>query len=86
MERLGQRIGVIGLVDCDDDDQWLVTAKTEASKLKKNDGLHMLIAMVGGDLDKVKWQCLLTTTFRCDSSVDKCCFIRVEQARFRPNY
>ena len=52
MERLGQRIGVIGLVDCDDDDQWLVTAKTEASKLKKNDGLHMLIAMVGGDLDK----------------------------------
>merc|ERR1712168_257660 len=52
LERLGQRIGVIGLNDCDNGDQWLVTAKQEASKLKKSDGLHMLIAMVGGDLDQ----------------------------------
>ena len=31
-----------------------MTAKQEASKLKKSDGLHMLIAMVGGDLDQVR--------------------------------
>ena len=45
---------MIGVDDFDTEDQWLLTAKQEASKLKKSDGLHMLIAMVGGDLDQAR--------------------------------
>ena len=77
LERFGQKIGIIGLPDIDDEDQWLVQAKELGSdqgspkfqnqkifkildfkatlnlELKKNQGAHMIIAMVAGSEEKV---------------------------------